>query len=379
VVAIDALRGLALFGVLIVNLVSEFRVSIFQQFLPSLSNESPLDQCVDTALSFLFSLKALALFSLLFGAGLAIQFERLARNPQRTLLLIRRLAALLVFGLVHLFLIWNGDILTEYAVAGFLVLPFLFGSCWLLAGAAAAFLGLYLALALPPSLTAFPSAAWMAVHVRAATNAYGTGGFAEVLAFRIAEVAQIFPLHISIFPRTVALFFIGALLWRTGALRHLERHAGLWLTGGVALWVLGAGLDLAARGHAPFAPASFGAWTFFLNRSAPIFMALGYGGIVLGIMSTDARGLFLWAAPLGRMAFTNYLLQSIVLGWIFYGYGLGLFGQLGVVAALVIGIVLYACQVLLSIWWLGHWRFGPVEWVWRSLMYCAAQPMRTVS
>jgi uncharacterized protein len=83
---------------------------------------------VDTALNFLFSLKALALFSLLFGAGLAIQFERLAPNPQRTLLLIRRLAALLVFGLVHLFLIWNGDILTEYAVVGFLVLPFLFGS-----------------------------------------------------------------------------------------------------------------------------------------------------------------------------------------------------------------------------------------------------------
>jgi uncharacterized protein len=154
----------------------------------------------------------------------------------------------------------------------------------------------------------------MAEHVKAAASAYGTGGFAEVLAFRIAEIPHIAPLHISIFPRTVALFLIAVLLWRTAALCHLARHAGLWLAGGVAVWVLGAGLDLIARGQAPFARPPFAAWTFFLDRSQSVFMALGYGAIVLGIMSTDARGLFLSAAPLGRMAFTNHLLQSIILG-----------------------------------------------------------------
>ena len=76
------------------------------------------------------------------------------------------------------------------------------------------------------------------------------------------------------------------------------------------------------------------------------------------------------------MALTNYLLQSIILGWIFYGYGLGLFGRVGVAAAFAMGIAVYAAQVWFSTWWLRHHWFGPLEWLWRSLMYGVAQPMR---
>lgn len=90
-------------------------------------------------------MKAFALFSLLFGVGLAIQFEHLATNPLRAVLLFRRLIVLATFELIHLCLIWNGDILTEYAIAGLVVLPFLFGPRWLLAVGAATFLGLHLA------------------------------------------------------------------------------------------------------------------------------------------------------------------------------------------------------------------------------------------
>jgi len=86
-----------------------------------------------------------------------------------------------------------------------------------------------------------------------------------------------------------------------------------------------------------------------------------------------------WAAPLGRMAFTNYLAQSLIFGWIFYGYGLGLFGRLGVVTALAIGLFVYAGQVMISVQWLKHFRFGPVEWLWRTLMYGAPQPWRRTS
>jgi uncharacterized protein len=75
------------------------------------------------------------------------------------------------------------------------------------------------------------------------------------------------------------------------------------------------------------------------------------------------------------MAFTNYLAQSIIFGWIFYGYGLGLFGRLGASAALAIGIVVYVGQVVFSARWLGRYRYGPVEWLWRTLMYGAPQPM----
>ena len=116
--AIDVLRGLALLGVVAMNVVTQFRVSIFEQFLFPKPPLSPIDSAVETILMLAVDLKALALFSLLFGAGLAIQFERLARSERRTLLLVRRLVVLLAFGLIHLCLIWNGDILTEYALAG---------------------------------------------------------------------------------------------------------------------------------------------------------------------------------------------------------------------------------------------------------------------
>jgi uncharacterized protein len=144
------MSSVALLGVLLINLVTEFRVSIFEQFLTNPADQGRLDRRIEAILSFLFSLKALALFSLLFGVGLAIQYERLGQNPQRLRLLLRRLAILLAFGLIHLVFIWNGDILTHYAVAGFLVLPFLFGPRWLLLTASVAFFGVYLAIPLLP-------------------------------------------------------------------------------------------------------------------------------------------------------------------------------------------------------------------------------------
>jgi uncharacterized protein len=362
--ALDAVRGLALFGVLAINVVNEFRVSIFQQFLPKQTRQGALDGVVEDVLMFAFSLKALALFSILFGVGLAIQFERLDRYPMRLSLLLRRLMILLAVGLVHMALVWNGDILTEYALAGFLVLPFLFGPRWLSAAAAGAFFALYLGMPALPEIVPLPAVSWMERHVEEARNIYASGGFGEVFAFRIGEIPAILPLHLDIFPRTVALFLFGAFAWRTGFLRELRKNRRLLFAGGTAALMLGACFNIASH----VAPS--------VDRTAPVLMAAGYGAILLGMMTSNAKRVLLWAVPLGRMAFTNYLLQSIVLGWIFYGYGLGLFGRLGVAAALAIGVVLYASQALLSIWWLRRYRFGPMEWLWRTLMYGAPQPLR---
>src|SRR3954468_23930073 len=182
--AIDMLRGLALFGVLAMNIVTIFRVSIFAQFLPDAEPAAPLDRAVSAILTVAVDFKALALFSLLFGVGLAIQFERLAGNARRMILLVRRLAALLVIGLVHLYLIWNGDILVEYALAGFVVLPFLGGPRWLMAAAAFLLLGLYVTLPLLPPVASLPGPAGIAALVAEATRTYATGGFFDVLAFR---------------------------------------------------------------------------------------------------------------------------------------------------------------------------------------------------
>ena len=104
--AIDAPRGLALFGVLAINLETEFRISIFRQLLPSAPDQT-LNGIIDVALALFVDMKAFALFSFLFGVGLAIQFDRLSPSTRRTRLLVRRLLALLLFGLIHLTLIGN--------------------------------------------------------------------------------------------------------------------------------------------------------------------------------------------------------------------------------------------------------------------------------
>jgi uncharacterized protein len=368
--AIDVLRGIALFGVMAINVTSIFRVSIFEQFLFPMHSASPLDRVVETVLKLAVDLKAFALFSLLFGVGLAMQFERLSASPRRTVLLVRRLIVLLAFGVIHLCLIWNGDILTEYAFAGFIVLPFLFGPRWLLVVAALASLGLYLAMQAFPPPGLWPGTAAMGQNVAEAHRIYATGGFLDVLAFRLREIPLLASLHGYIFPRTIGLFLLGAFAWRTGILRNPPHR--LLFSIAVAYIGLGAALILSHAGR--FAGGGrIGALTEPLGT---ILLALGYGAAIISIANLAiGKRLLGWAAPLGRMAFTNYLAQSVIFGWIFYGYGLGLFGRLGVTSALAIGIAVYVAEVLFSAWWLKRYRYGPVEWLWRTLMYGTAQPM----
>jgi uncharacterized protein len=299
-------------------------------------------------------LKAFALFSLLFGVGLAIQFDRLPAK-RRAVLLLRRLLALLAIGLIHLTLIWNGDILTEYALAGLVVLPFLFGPRWLLGSAGLLFLGLYLTIHLNRLLPLLDTI-WLDGHILQARRVYGTGGFSEVLSFRIGELRAIALLHIWMFPRTLALFLLGAFIWRTGILQRAPANRELLF--GAALTALALSIDAG-------------------RPLATVTLAFAYGAFIIGVVGTEFGARLLgWAAPLGRMAFTNYLAQSLIFGWAFYGYGLGWFGQLEASTALAFGVAVYGAQVIFSRWWLQRYNFGPVEWLWRTLMYGQSQPMK---
>jgi uncharacterized protein len=156
---------------------------------------------------------------------------------------------------------------------------------------------------------------------------------------------------------------------------RLEADKGLWLLLAAYWFPLGSA-QVRQRGIEALSHTSPGVSWSLIEGSAPIILAAGYGAAVLGIIAAGGWKLFAWAAPLGRMAFTNYLLQSFIFSWIFYGYGLGLFGVVGIAAALALGVAVYTFQVLLSVWWLRRFRFGPVEWLWRSLMYGTVQPMR---
>jgi uncharacterized protein len=362
--SIDVLRGVALLGVLAINLVTEFRVSIFAQFLPVTEAAPPIDRFVETVLMLAVDMKAFALFSFLFGLGLAIQFERFSASQRRALLLVRRLIVLLIFGLLHLCLIWNGDILTEYAVAGLIVLPLLFGPRWLLASGALAFFALYLAMQIWPPEGLFPPFAAIRSDVAEANRIYATGSFSEVLAFRLREIPLIIPLHVYILPRTLGLFLLGALAWRSDSLSESRKR----LHALIAIGCLGPGamLMFSSFGRS-FERGSIG---LAAGPVGTILLALGYAALITTIANSKrGEALLGWAAPPGRMAFTNYLAQSLIFGWIFYGYGLGMFGQLGATKALSIGIAVYVAQVFFSAWWLGRYRYGPVEWVWRTLTY----------
>jgi len=382
IAAIDIVRGTALFGVMAINVVTVFRVSIFERFLPARylpirPDDSRLDRALDSILMIGIDLKALALFSLLFGVGLAIQYDHLSADARRTTLLVRRLAFLMLVGLLHLLLIWNGDILFEYAVAGFIVLPFLFLGSRAPAIAGATMLAVFFVTSFLPMIVAMPNRAWMAQNISDAARIYGSGGFVEVLAFRLHELPGLLPLHVSIFPRTVALMLIGGALWRTGVFRTGSR-ASRYLLPAAAIGTVAGGVLSAAHANGWLGLG----WQAELavERLGTVLLAGGYGAAI--VLATDrpvGRKLLAWAAPVGRMAFTNYLLQSVIFGWLFYGYGLGLFGKLGVADALAIGIGTYVLQAALSAWWLNRYLYGPVEWLWRSAMYRRRQPLLRAS
>ncbi len=127
---------------------------------------------------------------------------------------------------------------------------------------------------------------------------------------------------------------------------------------------IGAWLTItAARGEAFGWQLNWPAGAVFQSL-AQLVLAGGYGAAIL-VLADHARGrkLVAWAGPLGRMAFTNYLIQSIILSWIFYGFGLAIFGRLSVPESLAVALVIYAAQAAASAWWLSRFRFGPVEWL----------------
>ena len=181
----------------------------------------------------------------------------------------------------------------------------------------------------------------------------------EIFAFRWRETYELIaPLLLMSLQKTLGLMLIGMAVWRTGVLQNPERHRRL-------LWsvLLGAGAITTAL-------LVFGV----RSNMKPHILAAGYAAAVF-LWSSYGRPSAAFAAA-GQMALTNYLIQSVALSFLFYGYGLGLFGRLDSAPAAMIGLALYAGQLVFSRAWLRRYRFGPVEWLWRSLSYGWPQPMR---
>jgi uncharacterized protein len=372
IVDLDVIRGVALFGVLIVNLLTEFRISLFTYLELFHTSPGRLNRAVDNVVAWGIESKAFTLFSLLFGVGMAIFVERQGARGRR--LLTRRLAILLAIGLIHLLFIWNGDILAVYAVTGFLALPFLWRAPrWSLG--LALVIGAVHCLPLPlPEVVPHGDEALR--HGAAAARVYGTGTLSAIFHFRLYETTKymIGPLLYAL-PRVFALFLLGQYAWRRGVFLAPGEHRRLlrglaW--GGITLGGAATLLDATALAR----DWSLGAADGLVSSLSNVPLGLGYGAALLLLLQRPrARPWLVLLAPLGRMALTNYLAQSIAFSFVFYGIGFGLFGRVGSAAAALGGIAFYALQAWASAAWLRRYRFGPVEWLWRSLTYGRLQPL----
>ncbi len=371
--AVDVVRGVALFGVLTVNMSMGFRVSIFAQFIPGQSAQA-LDAWVERAVESALELKAFALFSLLFGVGLAMQFDRLQPSGRPFYFLLRRILALLGFGFLHLVFVWNGDILTEYAIAALCVLPWLRAPRWLLAVSSSVFLLFYAEAPLMPKVFVWPDNSQLSAAVDLAQRVYPTCTLAACWHQNVGELALILPLHVFIFPRTLGLILLGAWLWRSGAIRRIGERRGRLLLVATACLAAGAWLTHLADAR------TFVDTTWLADLVAgmgPVALAVGYGAAFAWMALRYAGAA--WLVPLasvGRMAFSNYIAQSLIFTAIFFGFGLGLFGRVGAAPAFALGITVYVLQAASSTLWLRHFQYGPLEWLWRVLMYGRSQPFR---
>lgn len=360
-----------------VNLVEEFRVSIFAQFVFDTAPLSLHDRVASAFVHAGLQGKGISLFSLLFGVSMAILRERLSRSGRPLYYLSRRLAALLALGLVHLLFIWNGDILVEYAVAGFIVLPLLAMPVRALAIAAVCALLIYLAVPFPPISSLWPPLEGLRAHAAEAARVYGGGSYTEVRRFALTELPLILSLHAFVFARTIALFLAGAIAWRAGLFDGSAASRRVLVRVAIAGCLVGGALTLAEDAGFDLTVDALGPFRHVMTKLSPTVLALGYGAALVAFVQRRERGIAARAlAPLGRMAFTNYILQSVIFSLVFFGYGLGLFGKLGAFVTLLLGTSVFALQCAFSALWLRRYRYGPLEWLWRALMYGRAPRAR---
>ena len=389
--SIDVLRGFALLGILVMN-IQAFAMPQTAYINPTAYGDlTGANRYVWIAGRMFADQKFMTIFSMLFGAGIVLMTGRAEARGDGRRVHYRRMRWLLVIGLLHGYLLWWGDILFHYAVCGMLVYPLrrqspgrLIAIGLALLVAASAFWGL-VGLSFPywpeEVRTEIEEEAWRPTPEKIDTElATYRGGWLDQLPHRSATALgmQTFLLIIWIVWRAGGLMLIGMALFKKevfSARRSPGFYAALIAVAAVV------GLPLQAYGISlSFADAwSFG--SLFVDTQlvywASIAVGIGYvGAVMLACRTAALRRVTRPFAAVGQTALTNYLLQTVLCTTIFYGHGLGLFGAVDRVGQVGVMAGVWTVQLIASPLWLRGFRFGPVEWLWRSLTYRARQPMR---
>jgi uncharacterized protein len=390
--SLDVLRGIAVLGILVMNIQS-FSMVQAAYINPTASGDlTGLNKWV-WILSHVFACeKFMTIFSVLFGAGILLLARRMeSKGLSAAGVHYRRTFWLIVIGLIHAYWLWYGDILFTYGVSALLVYLFRKASprkllvAGLIVLAVPSLLYLMFGLSIPywpPEVVESNMATWSpGPEAVAAEVAAYRGGWIKQMDARVPASIfhQTFLILIYYGWRVVGLMMAGMALFKWGVL-SAERSNRFYRWAAVV--GLGVGLPIVAAGVAVnFAKgwrmefSMFNGWQF--NYWGSLAVAFGYIGLVMLLCRSDLwsglKGLF---ADVGRMAFSNYLLQTLICTTLFYGHGFGLFGRVERTGQILIVVAIWVAVLFFSRLWLRSFRFGPVEWLWRSLTYRRRQPFR---
>lgn len=373
---LDALRGFALFGILLVNVQSFLSGSINAiGFLPA--EAGPADRAAYLFTATLIVGKFMPLFGMLFGASFALLYDKLhgaVGNPRAVYR--RRLQFLLAFGVLHGLFVYFGDITHIYAIAGFVLLWHADGDVEAIARATRRwwiFAAAWMVLLIVPSIGS-PAVVTVEdleeVYLNVATSTML--GYWEQWTLRARLFAWQVQANLFGLPTVIALMMTGVLAQRAGWLR--DPGAPAWdRAARVGLWL---GLPAAV---------AYGAWSV---SNAQIADSLAMPAALVGALTVSLTLSFFyaaafirrapplvidWLAPAGRMALTNYLLQSVAMGGVLSGWGLGLGGDLSYWQLSALAVSIFMLQSLASRWWLARHAQGPLEAVWRAWTYRGAE------
>lgn len=394
---LDILRGLAIFGILMVNMQMFYQpaTSVIAGYAGS---ETIADKISTGVIKFLFEGKFYILFSLLFGYGFWMFINKKTDDGNSILPVFRRrVAILLLLGIMHVVLLWAGDILVWYAVFGFVLILFrkksdrslIKWAFWLamvpVVMTALSVLMVRLGMADPQAAAGIEASmqereAWMADFLARASAVYSEGTLREIVTIRLQEYMNLLPGVLFFYPVVLGVFLVGVWAARSGIIKNPAEHVSFFrkvLWRGLITGVIFSALYTWSffRTGAMTVP---GIWMFISMTShivAGFSLSVAYVSIIVllyikGRLGLPARLL----APVGRMALTNYLLQSIICTTLFLSYGFGLFGKISAFQGLLLTIVIFGLQIPFSRIWLKHFHFGPFEWLWRSLTYMKVQP-----
>lgn len=393
IVSIDVLRGFAVLGILVMNIQSFAMISVAYMNPTAYGDLQGANYWVWYFCHVLADQKMMTIFSMLFGAGIVVMTSRSeAAGRGSAGVHYRRMGWLLVLGLLHAHLLWYGDILYFYALCGMVAYLFRKMPPWLLlllglasvsiASGIAVFSGLSMPTWPQEQIAQFTAESWMPTQetLTSEIEAY-RGGWLDQMSHRVpsAFFFETFLLLFAVGWRAGGMMLIGMALFKTrvfSAARSRLFYAVMMVLGG------GVGGALIVTGiHRNFAAGWDVKYSFFLgsqyNYWGSIPVALAWVGAVMLACRTAALGpVTRTLAAVGRMALTCYLLQTVICTTIFYGHGLGLFGRLDRVQQLLTVVGVWAFLLVLAPIWLKHFRFGPAEWLWRTLTYMKPQSMR---